>query len=90
MTTEELIKEVRKQLSDAKILQQELTKELKDLSPFKVGDKVLADGKTCYVREVIIRHDGSYDYSFAVCKKDGTMGQGGAGVYYPKTIELCK
>jgi hypothetical protein len=63
-------------------------------SPFKVGDLVLATSGSkqlkCFIGKVEIDYDGNYRYEYKKLKNDGTMGNIGAGIYYPSSVALIK
>lgn len=93
MTLEQAIQKILDKKSQAIQLNREIEdtkKKLKELTPIKVGEKVLVDGKhTLYVSDVEYTGYGSvkYQYRFTKPKKDGTMGQQGAGIWSYKTVE---
>lgn len=95
MTLEKCIESILDKQKQVKDLSNEirgLEENLKELAPFKKGDKVLVDSKyRVYVTDVQLNwREPYYEYKFCKEKKDGTMSGQSAGIYYYKTVELIK
>lgn len=99
MTLKQLLQEIKNkedQIDKLKNEASELIKQLPELTPFKVGDKVKVTNEwknpketICFISEVEYRswtHD-RIEYHFSKIKKDGTMSQQSAGIYSYDKIE---
>lgn len=101
MTLEQTLEEIKEKSEQVYQLRREiddLKGNLKNLTPFKVGDKVLVKVSDLKEQEAFIRdveyvgyEVEKYKYTFNDVKQDGTMSGRGAGIYsYEKVILIAK
>jgi len=100
MTLEQALKRIQDKESQIDNLQKEIRETkaaLKNITPYKIGDKVKVDWGTkdsedCYIADVEYNpyYKELYKYSFKKIKKDGTMSQQSAGIYYYSNVTLIE
>jgi hypothetical protein len=95
MTLEQALKRIQDKISQITKLEREIadTKaELKNLTPLKVGSKVLVDGDIeCYIADVEWEYSKPHwKYKFNKIRKDGTMSGQSVGIYRYNSVELIK
>jgi hypothetical protein len=100
MILEQALKRIQDKESQITNLQKEIRETkaaLKNITPYKIGDKVRVNWGTntsedCYIADVDYNSycKDLYEYKFNKIKKDGTMSQQSAGIYRYDTVTLIK
>jgi hypothetical protein len=100
MILEQALKRIQDKESQITNLQKEIRETkaaLKNITPYKIGDKVRVDWGTntsedCYIADVHYNsyHKDLYEYKFNKIKKDGTMSQQSAGIYRYSNVTLIE